>query len=579
MNLHPDHHSGIPLDPATGLHRLGAGGPSLSAGLAAAGATGRRVALLHIDVDRFGAINESMGEVVGDQVLAAIARRLSKAMPAGAWIWRLGSDEFLAGIGYRRDEPDGVMLAERLRDAFEAPLSIPPYVLRVNLAIGIGVYPDDAQDAAGLLAAAEKAVRLAKREGRHGLGLSAPPDRPSENQESLARDLEAAMAKDEFQLFYQPTVNAQDGSIDAVSVLLRWQNPEHGLLRPNHFLDLIERRGLSARVGYWVVSRAIAQLAKWRAEGLDYLNISVHLANPMLIRPDCADLIGQLLHRSGIPGEKVEFEVSESVLALDAATVHDNLEALRALGATVTVQDFGMGGLGLAALAHYPLDRLKIDRSLIHDVASDPRTAAIVRGIIAMGHRLGLKVTAKGVETEAELNFLRRNHCDFFLGHLFSPALPAEQLAEPIRRRFLLPEAFAATRPERTLLLLDDEDNVLRSLVRLFRRDGYRLLTASSVREAFDLLASNPVQVIVSDQRMPDMDGTEFLGRVRDLYPDTIRMVLSGYTDLATITDAINRGAIYRFLTKPWNDDELRAHIHDAFRAHERAAAKFQNAF
>lgn len=577
MNSSYDQHSGIPVDPVTSLYRLGAGGPSLSAGLAAAGATGRRVALLHIDIDRFGAINESMGEAVGDQVLAGIARRLRKAIPAGGWLWRLGTDEFLAGVGYRRDEPDGVALAERLRDAFDAPLSIPPYVLRVNLAIGIAVYPDDAQDAAALLAQAEQAVRLAKRECGNGIGLSTLPDNPSQTHERLSRTVVDAITNNEFQLFYQPTVNAQDGSIDAVSVLLRWLTPTQGLLRPGNFLDLIERSGLSARVGYWVVNRAFSQLATWRSQGLDYLNISVHLANPMLIRPDCADLIGQLLHRFQIPGHAVEFEISESVLALDARNIADTLAGLRSLGATLTVQDFGMGGLGLAALAQYPLDRLKIDRALIHDVAADPRTAAIVRGIIALGHRLGMKVTAKGVETEAELNFLRRNHCDFFLGHLFSPPCPAEELGELIRRRFLLPEAFAATRSERTLLLLDDEDNVLRSLVRLFRRDGYRLLTASSVREAFDLLASNAVQVIVSDQRMPDMDGTEFLGRVRNLYPDTIRMVLSGYTDLATITDAINRGAIYRFLTKPWNDDELREHIRDAFRAHERSMVREEN--
>ncbi|WP_460710004.1 EAL domain-containing protein [Lysobacter terrae] len=577
MNTLYDQHSGIPVDPTTSLYRLGAGGPSLPAGLAAAGATGRRVALLHIDIDRFGAINDSMGQMMGDQVLAAIARRLSKAMPAGGWLWRLGSDEFLAGVGYRPDEPDGVSLAERLRDAFDAPLSIPPYALRVNFAIGIAVYPDDAQDAAGLLAQAEHAVRLAKREGKNGQGLSLLADSAVQNQENLSRTIVDAMTNNEFQLFYQPTANAQDGSIDSVSVLLRWQTPMHGLLRPGSFLDLIDRSGLSARVGYWVVNRAMAQLARWRAEGVDYLNIAVHLANPMLLRPDCADLIGQMLHKFGIPPQNVEFEISESVLAMDSLNVADTLANLRRLGATLTVQDFGMGGLGMAALAQYPLDRLKIDRSLIHGVASDPRAAAIVRGIIALGHRLDMKVTAKGVETEAELNFLRRNHCDFFLGHLFSPPRPAEDLGELIRRRFLLPQAFAATRPERTLLLLDDESNVLNSLVRLFRRDGYRLLTAGSVREAFDLLASNPVQVIVSDQRMPDMNGTEFLERVRDLYPDTIRMVLSGYTDLATITDAINRGAIYRFLTKPWNDEELRAHIHDAFRAHERASTYEEN--
>ena len=569
MNSAIDPQSGTPLDPTTAVYRLGAGGPSLPAGLAAAGATGRRVALLHIDIDRLGAINESMGEAVGDKLLAAIAQRLQKAMPPGAWLWRLGSDEFLAGIGYRADEPDGLALAERLRDAFEAPVSIPPYVLRVTLAIGIAVYPDDAPDAASLLAKAEHVVRMAKREGRNGIGLSALQDRAADSGEQLSRSIVDAISNDEFELFHQPTVNAHDGSIDAVSVLLRWHNKDHGLLRPNHFLDMVERSGMSARLGYWVVHRTIEQLAAWRAQGLDYVNMSVHLANPMLLRSDCVNLIGSLLHRFGIPGSSMEFEISEGVLALNARNVHEAITGLRDLGARVTVQDFGMGGLGLAALAQYPLDRLKIDRGLIHNVTSDPRTAAIVRGIIAMGHRLGLKVTAKGVETEAELNFLRRNHCDFFLGHFFSPPRPAQEAADLIRKRFLRPDAFTGNRAERTLLLLDDEDNVLRSLARLFRRDAYRLLTASSVQEAFDLLASNTVQVIVSDQRMPDMDGTEFLGRVRDLYPDTMRMVLSGYTDLATITDAINRGAIYRFLTKPWNDDELREHIQAAFRAFE----------
>lgn len=568
-----DETGGVSVDPVTALYHLGAGGPNLNTVLSAAAATGRRVALLHIDVDRFRSVNENMGELVGDQALAAIAQRLHKAMPTGSWLWRLGSDEFLAGIGYRHDEPDGAMLAERLRDAFETPLSIPPYSLPVTLSIGIAIYPDHAQDAASLLATAEHAIRRAKHDGPNGVGLFSMEQNSSAQGDDLSRRFVEAIANSEFRLFHQPVVNAHDGSIAGFSTVLRWQTEQQGLLRPNRFLQLVERVGLSARVGYWVAESAMRQLAQWREQGLDYLSMSVHLASPMLTRPDCLDQIGELLHRFDLPGEALEFEIAESVLGLDARDVYDTLAGLRRLGATLTVQDFGMGGLSFAALAQYPLDRLKIDRSFIHHVESDPRSAAIVRGIIAMGHRLGMRVTAKGVETEAELGFLRRNHCDFFQGYLFAPPLPAEDLGDLIRKRFLLPEAFADTKPERTLLLLDDEENVLRSLVRLFRRDGYQILTANSVAEAFDLLASNGVQVILSDQRMPDMSGTEFLTRVRDLYPDTVRMVLSGYTDLATITEAINLGAIYRFLTKPWNDDELREHIRDAFRAYERRAA------
>lgn len=565
--------SDAPLDPVTGLFRLGGNGPSLQTALAAARATHRQVALLHVDIDMFRSINTNMGEEVGDQALGAVAQRMRKAMPRDGWLWRLSSDEFIAGIGYRPGELDGEALAEMLRDAFETPLWIPPYSLPVTLSIGIAVFPEHAGDAPALLASAERALRDVKRGGLNSIGLYSPaPDKAASNDGFAERFVEA-LEQRELQLVYQPQIDAQDGGLTGFGALLRWNSTSHGVLRPNQFLEIVERVGLSARLGEWVFDAAVRQLAQWRAQDLDYLSLSVHLASPMLAQPDCLDRIGEQLHRYNLPASAIEFEVSESALGLDTHHVHDTLVGLRALGATLTVHDFGLGGLSFAALAQYPLDRLKIDRSFIRNVTSDPRSAAIVRGIIAMGHRLGLKVTAKGVENEAELGFLRRNHCDFFLGHLFSVPLPAEELGDLIRRRFLLPTAFAATRPERTLLLLDDEENVLRSLVRLFRRDGYNILTASSVHEAFDLLASNAAQVIVSDQRMPDMSGTEFLARVRDLYPDTMRMILSGYTDLATITDAINRGSIYRFLTKPWNDDELREHIQAAFRDHERRVA------
>ncbi|MDV3254155.1 MAG: EAL domain-containing protein [Lysobacter sp.] len=572
MSQRYDDFGSIATDPVTGVYRLGANGPNLATALAAAGATKRRVALLHIDIDMFRSINANMGEDIGDQALAAVAQRLRKAIPSDAWLWRLNSDEFIAGLGYRDNELDGAGLAERLRDALEIPLSIPPYTLPMTISIGIAVYPDHAHDAASLLAKAEQALRRVKEEGLDAVGhYSSRPARPPTG-DGFAGRLVEALDKDEFRLVYQPLVSASDGGLTGFGALLRWQT-DTGLLRPNRFMDIVERVGLSARLGEWVTETAVRQLADWRAQGLDYLGMSVHLAGSMLAQGDCTDRIGELLHRHGVPGSAMEFEISENVLALDARQVFDTLKGLQALGATLTVQDFGLGGLSFAALAQYPLDRLKIDRSFIRNVASDTRSAAIVRGIIAMGHRLGMKVTAKGVENEGELGFLRRNHCDFFQGYIFSEPLPADQLDELVRKRFLLPSAFAATRPERTLLLLDDEENVLRSLVRLFRRDGYTILTANSVRQAFDLLASNTVQVIVSDQRMPDMSGTEFLGRVRDLHPDTIRMVLSGYTDVTTITEAINRGAIYRFLTKPWNDEELREHIHAAFRAYERRAA------
>ncbi|QOD90574.1 EAL domain-containing protein [Lysobacter sp. CW239] len=563
----------ISLDPVAGIYRLGANGPSLTTALAAASATRRQVALLHIDIDMFNSINVNMGEEVGDKVLAAVAQRLRKTLPPDGWLWRLASDEFIAAIGYREGESDGSNVADQIRDEFEIPLSIPPYTLPITLSIGVAVFPDHANNAAVLLAKAEQALLQVKQQGLDNVGLYTATPVPAASSDGFAERFVEALDNNEFRLFYQPLINANDGGLCGFSALVRWQTEHHGLLAPNRFMEIIERVGLSARLGWWVVEAAMRQLAQWRQQGLDYLDVSVHLTDELLTQRDCLDRIGELLHRHDLSPRALEFEIPESALALDARQVQENLIGLRALGAILTVRDFGLGGLSIAALAQYPLDRLKIDRSFIRNVASDNRSAAIVRGIIAMGHNLGMKVTAKGVENETELGFLRRNHCDFFQGYLFSAPAPAEELDEMIRRRFLLPSAFAPTRPERTLLLLDDEENVLRSLVRLFRRDGYQVLAANSVREAFDLLAGNTVQVILSDQRMPDMSGTEFLTRVRELYPDTVRMVLSGYTDLATITEAINHGAIYRFLTKPWNDEELRDHIQAAFRAYEQQAS------
>lgn len=559
------------------IHRLGASGPTLNSVIAAVGGAQRRLALLHIDVDGIGAINATLGESTVEQALVMVARRLLLATPAGGWLWRLGSEEFIAAVAYRDGEPDGEALAECLRDAFDTPVQVPPFVLDVTLSLGIAIYPDHALDAAGLLVAAEQAMRRAKRSGPGGQAVYAS-EPAADAQTDPARENPGhrfvdAIAQSEFRLYYQPVVSAQDGSIVACSSLLRWHNTQEGVLRANRILPAVERAGLAGAVGLWTIETAIRQVHRWRDMGIDYLSASVPLEGALLNRRECQDMVGELLHRHDVAGGAIEFEISETVLAMDGPYVADNLIGLRAMGATLTLADFGMRGLSLGALALHPLDRLKIDRSFLRNITSNPRRAALVRGIIAMGHRLGMTVVGKGVETDAELGFLRRNQCDFFQGYLFSPPLPGTDIDELLRRRFLLPHVFqesAIQQPARTLLLLDDEDNVLRALVRLLRRDGYRLLTASSVSEAFDLLARNDVQVIVSDQRMPDMSGTEFLGRVRDMYPDTVRLALSGYTDVATISDAINQGAAYRFLIKPWDDAELRGHIRAAFRLAEQ---------
>ena len=294
-----DDFGSIAVDPVTGLYRLGANGPSLATALAAAGATQRQVALLHIDIDMFRSINANMGEDIGDQALAAAAQRLRKAIPADCWLWRLCSDEFIAGIGYRDGELDGAGLAERLRDAFETPLSIPPYTLPITLSIGIATFPGHATDAAGLLANAEQALRRVKEEGLDNVGHYTAKPAPGTSHDGFAERFVEAFDKDEFQLYYQPLVSAHDGGLTGFGALLRWQT-DHGLLRPNRFMDIVDRVGLAARLDTWVTETAARQLADWRNQGLDYLSMSLHLSGSMVTHPNCLDRIGELLHRHGL---------------------------------------------------------------------------------------------------------------------------------------------------------------------------------------------------------------------------------------------------------------------------------------
>jgi diguanylate cyclase (GGDEF)-like protein len=439
MTQRYDEFGGIPLDPLTSLYRLGAGGPSLTTVLAAAGATQRQVALLHVDVDGFAAINTNLGELIGDQALAAVAQRLRKAMPAMAGCGGWAATNSSPAIGYRREEPDGTTLAERLRDAFEAPLSIPPYTMPVSLSIGIALYPDDAHDAAALLAKAEQALRKAKRDVRTGIGLHSL-------QTGHRRVRRISLAQ----------FSRRDGT-QRVPVVL----PAHGQRRRRQHrrgqrasalaertaradpAEPLPRTGRSRRAvgAAWLLGRAHAQASNWPNGATAGWTTStwpctwpIRCSSAGLRRPD---------RRSAAPNSTCP------AARWSSRSPKAHSRSMRATSTTRSPacarwRDGDRAGFrrrraGLAALAQYPLDRLKIDRSFIRNVTSDPRSAAIVRGIIAMGHRLGMKVIAKGVETEAELGLPAPQPLRLLPGPPVLSAAPAAEAAEMIRKRFLLP--------------------------------------------------------------------------------------------------------------------------------------------
>jgi CheY-like chemotaxis protein len=241
------------------------------------------------------------------------------------------------------------------------------------------------------------------------------------------------------------------------------------------------------------------------------------------------------------------------------------LQALRNLGIRLCLAGFGTGYSSLANLQRLPLDVLKIDGSFLTRVPDEEGAAAVVNAIVTMGHSLGMRVVADGVEREPQCEFLSRHMCDEVQGGYVAPPLCFDAMTAMLQAGVgLAPRLLRFNRTQPTLLLVDDEPSILSSLRRLLRGDGYRILTANSGSEGLQILAENTVDVIVSDQRMPEMTGVEFLRKVRQSYPDTVRIVLSGFTELQTVTDAVNAGAIYKFLTKPWDDEQLRSHIQEA---------------
>jgi EAL domain-containing protein (putative c-di-GMP-specific phosphodiesterase class I)/ActR/RegA family two-component response regulator/GGDEF domain-containing protein len=552
-------------DPVSGLPWLGADAPALQ-GLVA---DGRRMLFAEIALDRFVGLVDGLGEDTAGRALAVAADRIAAfALPQGR-LWRLRGACLLLATDAPEALADPEVWAQRLLAELVAPLSVPPYTLEINASIGLSLFPDDAPTLAAALSAADRALYAAQRSGvgralRHAASGAAGPSVPV-----YTHALAKALARDELELHYQPFVDAADGRIAGVEALLRWRAPDGRLLAPPQFLPRAEQLGLMRGISGWVLDRVIADARHWRRAGFDDLRIAVNVSTVQLLEDDLVNQLETRLAAADVAFDQFEIELSESTLLRDVDRIRDTLRRLRSCGVGLTLDDFGMGGAGLVQLPRYPLSKIKIDRDFTGEIAHDQGQAAIARAIIAMGRQLHLKVMAEGVESEAQVGYLRRADCDQLQGFLFSGPKPLAEVDPLLRQRYLRPELFAQGAASRTLLLVDDEENVLRALQRVFRRDGYRVLAASRVQEAFELLASNEVQVIVSDQRMNDVSGTEFLGRVKELYPRTVRLILSGYTDLATVTEAINKGAIYRFLTKPWDEEDLRHHIREAFRTWE----------
>lgn len=557
-------------DEVTGLPNRTAFLDRIDAAIVSAGWDERIVAVITIDVARIGELKATMGFGAGDMLAMALAARLKAECRDGETVAQLGNTEFalMAELTQTPEEAAATVLdrALALRDALERPVRVASTDVFAQCVIGVASYPGDAQLPAQLLELAQTA-RLRATHAESIVVYEPDSNARALREMHIEALLRQALADDELEVHYQPQVAMADGSVVGAEALLRWTSSAMGRLSPSEFVPIAERSGLIGAVGDWVLHRVCRQISQWRAEGVPVVRIGVNVAPAQLQRRDLAGHIQGILMANGVDPSLLGIEITEGTAMADVAHAAAVLSDIKAMGVEVSLDDFGTGYSSLSCLCSLPIDVVKIDRTFVHDVTAAPEDVSVTRAIITMAQRLQLQVLAEGVETEGQLGLLAANRCDRIQGHYFGAALPADGFAQLLREDRRLPSRFVTrVRNSRTLLLVDDEEHILASLRRLLRRDGYTIVTACGAAEGLQRLAEGEVDVIVSDQRMPGMTGVEFLRRAKELYPDTIRMVLSGYTELQSIIDAINEGAIYKFLTKPWDDARLRGHVAEAFR-------------
>lgn len=527
-------------------------------------------AVLVLELDRFKRINNGLGAHVGDAVLREVARRAVAAVRSVDVVARRAGDEFV--IVMPATSEVAMHAAHGLLDAIARPMTIEGHEIHLTCSIGLAVAPADGAGAEILLRNASAALHQAKLLGRNQINAySGAPYHTDPEQLALENALRHAARDQQLELHYQPQVDFGHGRVVGVEALLRWEHPTLGRIAPDRFMPIAEESGLILTIGDWVLRRAIEQAGDWQRAGVP-LRISVNLSARQLQQPDLARHIEGLLAASGVDPRLLGVEVTESMLIANFDQAVQHLRMLRALGVEVSLDDFGTGYSSLSYLRRLPVDVVKIDRALVPDVTAPAEDVSITRAIITMAHQLHMKVLAEGVESDGQAALLAANQCDQMQGFWFSAAVPAAAVEAMLREGRQIDPSFMDRRSrKRTLLLVDDEENIVAALRRLLRAEDWLLLSANSAEEALQLMARHEVDVILSDQRMPGMTGVELLRRAKQLYPETIRIVLSGYTELQSITDAINEGAIYKFLAKPWDDGQLRVHLREAFAMKEMA--------
>jgi diguanylate cyclase (GGDEF)-like protein/PAS domain S-box-containing protein len=391
-----------------------------------------RVALMHIDLDRFKVVNETLGHYVGDVVLKQAAERMRKSTNGADTVARVGGDEFTIVFPHVTSLQALSAAAEIMLDDLAKPFPGDGQELFVSASVGVSIYPDDAASADELIKHADAAMSTAKQLGRNNFQFFTPGmNHEAQDRMLIESGLRNAIQRDELSLVFQPKIDLATRRMFGAEALLRWKHPKLGMISPSVFVPVAEEAGLVGQIGEWVLHTACRQIRQWQDAGYS-LQLGVNVSARQFQDYDVAELVKDILRDTGVQAQNLEIELTESAVMRDAESSIVTLERLAALGVQIAIDDFGTGYSSLSYLKRLPLDVLKIDQSFVRDISSDPNDAAIVRAIITLARSLGIKVIAEGVENEAQLAFLNAYGCHYAQGYLFGKPLTAAQLVKRI---------------------------------------------------------------------------------------------------------------------------------------------------
>jgi len=401
----------------------------LTVALAQSRRTRQQVAVMFLDIDRFKMINDTLGHPAGDEVLRAIGAELSLLVRDGDTVARVGGDEFtllLAGVG---DDESVSGVASRILEMVRRPRLIGDQEMRVTTSVGIAVFPEDGEDVETLLRNADTAMYRAKAQGRDNFQTYTPAmSAEIVHRVSTESDLRRALEREEFVVYYQPQLDRETWQITGAEALIRWQHPSRGLVPPAEFISVAEETGLIVPIGEWVLRAACRANKTWQDAGWPPLTVTVNLSALQFQQENLVAMIAGVLRETGLSPRYLEMEITEGTMIHNPEFAATVIQELREMGVHVSIDDFGTGYSSLNYLKRFPIDRLKIDRSFIEELTTDPNNAAIATAIIAMAHSLGLGVVAEGVETEEQLNFLVEHDCDMFQGYYIGRPEPEAML-------------------------------------------------------------------------------------------------------------------------------------------------------